>query len=134
MPVTELYAAGGIAEKNAMMMQIYADVTNMEIRISASPQAPAYGSSMFGAGSQSAVDSLSEDAVGVITIDGTIDYDGSTASPEGLKAQLDRAENNPHIKAVVLRVNSGGGTATAGEEMACYVNDFRSRLWFRALR
>ena len=81
-------------------------------------------SSMFGAGSQSAVDSLSEDAVGVITIDGTIDYDGSTASPEGLKAQLDRAENNPHIKAVVLRVNSGGGTATAGEEMACYVNDF----------
>ena len=79
---------------------------------------------MFGAGSQSAVDSLSEDAVGVITIDGTIDYDGSTASPEGLKAQLDRAENNPHIKAVVLRVNSGGGTATAGEEMACYVNDF----------
>ncbi|MGI6200670.1 MAG: ribulokinase [Christensenellales bacterium] len=48
-PVTELYAAGGIAEKNAMMMQIYADVTNMEIRISASPQAPAYGSSMFGA-------------------------------------------------------------------------------------
>lgn len=81
-------------------------------------------SSMFGAGSQSAVDSLSEDAVGVITIDGTIDYDGSTASPEGLKAQLDRAENNPHIKAVVLRVNSGGGTATAGEEMASYVNDF----------
>lgn len=76
------------------------------------------------AGSQSAVDSLSEDAVGVITIDGTIDYDGSTASPEGLKAQLDRAENNPHIKAVVLRVNSGGGTATAGEEMASYVNDF----------
>ena len=41
-----------------------------------------------------------------------------------LFAQLDRAENNPHIKAVVLRVNSGGGTATAGEEMACYVNDF----------
>ena len=79
---------------------------------------------MATAGSQSAVDSLSEDAVGVITIDGTIDYDGSTASPEGLKAQLDRAENNPHIKAVVLRVNSGGGTATAGEEMACYVNDF----------
>ena len=60
----------------------------------------------------------------MITIDGTIDYDGSTASPEGLKAQLDRAENNPHIKAVVLRVNSGGGTATAGEEMASYVNDF----------
>ena len=81
-------------------------------------------SSMLGTGTQSAVDSLSEDAVGVITIDGTIAYDGTTASPEGLKAQLDRAENNPHIKVVVLRVNSGGGTATAGEEMACYVEGF----------
>ncbi len=48
-PITELYAAGGIAEKNSLMMQIYADVTNMEIRISASPQAPALGSAMFAA-------------------------------------------------------------------------------------
>ncbi|WP_219837071.1 ribulokinase [Paenibacillus sp. R14(2021)] len=48
-PVTELYAAGGIAEKNPLMMQIYADVCNMEIRIAASSQTPAYGSAMFGA-------------------------------------------------------------------------------------
>lgn len=46
-PIKELYAAGGIAEKNRLMMQIYSDVTNMEIRISASPQAPALGSAMF---------------------------------------------------------------------------------------
>ncbi|TJW09893.1 signal peptide peptidase SppA [Parvibacter caecicola] len=64
------------------------------------------------------------DTVGVINIDGTIQYDGSTASPEGLKAQLDRAEADDNIVAVVLRVNSGGGTATAGEEMAIYVRDF----------
>ena len=32
-PITELYAAGGIAQKDAFMMQIYADVTNMNIRI-----------------------------------------------------------------------------------------------------
>ena len=81
-------------------------------------------SSSIGMGEESALDSLSGDAIGVIAIDGTIDYDGSTASPEGLKAQLDQAEANPHIKAVVLRVNSGGGTATAGEEMAAYVRDF----------
>ena len=62
--------------------------------------------------------------MGVITLDGTIQYDGTTCSPEGLKAQLDRAEQNPHIKAVVLRVNSGGGTATAGEEMAEYLREF----------
>lgn len=48
-PVSELYAAGGIAEKNPFIMQIYADVTNREIRISGSPQAPALGSAMFGA-------------------------------------------------------------------------------------
>ncbi|MCL2664355.1 MAG: ribulokinase [Defluviitaleaceae bacterium] len=48
-PVDELFACGGIAEKNALMMQIYADVTGREIRISGSPQAPALGSAMFGA-------------------------------------------------------------------------------------
>ena len=62
-----------------------------------------------------------------IDIDGTIQYDNTTSSPEGLKAQLDRAEKNSHIKAVVLRVNSGGGTATAGEEMADYVRGFSER-------
>ena len=48
-PIYELYAAGGIAEKDPFMMQIYADVTNREIRISGSPQAAALGSAMFGA-------------------------------------------------------------------------------------
>lgn len=48
-PIKELYAAGGIAEKNKLMMQIYSDVTNMEIRIAGSSQAPALGSAMFGA-------------------------------------------------------------------------------------
>jgi len=48
-PVNELFAAGGIAEKNPLIMQIYADVTNRTIRISGSPQAPALGSAMFAA-------------------------------------------------------------------------------------
>ncbi|NLC68101.1 MAG: ribulokinase [Clostridiaceae bacterium] len=47
--INELYACGGIAEKDEFMMQIYADVTNREIRISASPQTVALGSAMFGA-------------------------------------------------------------------------------------
>lgn len=69
-------------------------------------------------------DYVTTNSVGVIEISGTIQYDGTTSSPEGLKAQLDRAEENPYIKAVVMRVDSGGGTATAGEEMAAYVRDF----------
>ena len=48
-PISQLFAAGGIAEKDEMMMQIYSDVTNMEIRISASAQTPGLGSAMFGA-------------------------------------------------------------------------------------
>ena len=46
-PINELYAFGGIASKDDFMMQIYADVTNMEIRISASSQTPALGAAMF---------------------------------------------------------------------------------------
>lgn len=85
------------------------------------------GSGMLGASSASSDDlaALTGDAVGVIDVSGTIQYDGTTASPDGLKAQLDRAADNDRIKAVVLRVDSGGGTATAGEEMATYVRQFR---------
>jgi len=48
-PIHELYAAGGIAEKNKLMLQIYSDVTNMNIKVSGSSQAPALGSAMFAA-------------------------------------------------------------------------------------
>jgi len=48
-PVTELVACGGLPEKNRLLMQIYADVTGREFKISASKQTPALGSAMFGA-------------------------------------------------------------------------------------
>ena len=67
---------------------------------------------------------VSEDSVAIITIDGTIQYDYTTSSPEGLQEKLKEAQENDHIKAVVLRIDSGGGTATAGEEMAEYVKRF----------
>lgn len=77
---------------------------------------------------------LSEDAgmeasdgtpkIGVISIAGTIQYDGTECSPSGLRSLLDAAEERDDIKAVVLRVDSGGGTSTAGEEMSHYVKDF----------
>lgn len=47
-PVNELYAAGGIASKDPMTMQIYADVCNREIRISGSDQSGALGSAILG--------------------------------------------------------------------------------------
>ncbi|TET35681.1 MAG: ribulokinase [Anaerolineales bacterium] len=47
--VDEIVACGGLPDKNPMLMQIYADVTGREIMLSASNQAPALGSAMFGA-------------------------------------------------------------------------------------
>ena len=48
-PVNELVACGGLPEKNKLLMQIYADVTGREIKVTASKQAPALGSAMHGA-------------------------------------------------------------------------------------
>lgn len=47
--VNELVACGGLPEKNPLLMQIYADVTGREIKVTASRQTPALGSAMFGA-------------------------------------------------------------------------------------
>jgi L-ribulokinase len=48
-PVDALYACGGLPERNPLLMQIYADVCDMPIRVSASSQTPALGSAMFAA-------------------------------------------------------------------------------------
>jgi L-ribulokinase len=47
--VREIVACGGLPERNKLLMQIYADVTGREIRVSDSQQTPALGSAMFGA-------------------------------------------------------------------------------------
>ncbi len=47
--VDELVACGGLPEQNKMLMQIYADVTGRNFKISSSKQTPALGSAMFGA-------------------------------------------------------------------------------------
>ena len=48
-PIKALAACGGIAKKNAFLMQTYADITGREICIGRSNEAPALGSAMFGA-------------------------------------------------------------------------------------
>ncbi len=48
-PVHELYAAGGLAERHPFVMQVYADVTGRTIKTARSGQAPAVGSAQFGA-------------------------------------------------------------------------------------
>ncbi|MNO84364.1 Ribulokinase [compost metagenome] len=45
--VDTLYACGGLPQKNRLLMQIYADVTNREIYVADSKQTPALGAAMF---------------------------------------------------------------------------------------
>lgn len=47
--VNEFYATGGIARKDPLMMQIYADVLRMPVHVVGSQQGPALGSAMYAA-------------------------------------------------------------------------------------
>lgn len=58
--IKALYAAGGIAEKDELLMQIYADVTGREIRLSGTSQACAYGSAVLGAVNENGYKTLNE--------------------------------------------------------------------------
>ena len=49
LPIYELYACGGLSQKNKLLMQIYSDVTNRTIRIADSKHTSALGAAMFGA-------------------------------------------------------------------------------------
>jgi L-ribulokinase len=48
-PVHEIVACGGLAEKNGLLMRIYADVTGRTLRVSRSGQTCALGAALFGA-------------------------------------------------------------------------------------
>jgi L-ribulokinase len=47
--ITEIVTCGGLPQRNKLMMQIYADVTGLIVRVAGSPQTPALGSAMFAA-------------------------------------------------------------------------------------
>ncbi|MCK6258853.1 ribulokinase [Fictibacillus sp. KIGAM418] len=47
--VDEIFAVGGLPERNHLLMQIYADVTNREIKIANSRQTTALGAAMYAA-------------------------------------------------------------------------------------
>lgn len=48
-PIRSLVGCGGIAKKNPLLMQIYADVTGRPIDVAASPQASSLGAAILGA-------------------------------------------------------------------------------------
>lgn len=65
------------------------------------------------------------DSVALIHIDGAISGTGSSidgvVTPEDIIDQLDQAANDPSVKAVLLRIDSPGGTVAASQEIAMAV-------------
>lgn len=64
------------------------------------------------------------DSVYEIRLEGLISADsygsllsGGGVTPEEIISQLDEAESNPNVKAILIRVNSPGGTAAASQEI-----------------
>ncbi len=76
-------------------------------------------------------DNRSSAKIALIDIDGVI-YGGyvgaGDASPVELAAsQLQRAREDPHVKAVILRINSPGGEVLAADEIARAVTEFQDK-------
>ena len=84
--IKRIYAAGGIAEKNGLLMQIYSDVLGREITISATSQACAYGTCVLAATVGGAYASLNEAAESLKQI-----------SDKTYKPSLERTEAYAHL-------------------------------------
>jgi protease-4 len=69
--------------------------------------------------------SAGDNVIAVIPFDGTIAGSAGTGviTPESFLKQLQRAEDDSSVRAIVLRVNSPGGTVAASEEIATYVKE-----------
>lgn len=69
------------------------------------------------------------ESVAVIRIDGVIagtgEYYSGYVTPEYFWDLLDQAAEDDSVKALVLRVDSPGGTVAASEEIASYIKDFK---------
>lgn len=80
-----------------------------------------FSSYMGGMSDDSPVTSM--DTVAVIHIEGTIMASGADITPEMVLSELQAAEADDYVKAIVLRIDSGGGSAAAGEEIAAFVRE-----------
>ena len=79
--IREVVATGGIARKNAVLMQIFADVLNMPLRVGSSRQSPALGTAIFAAAAAGAAASVAEAAERM----GALQAKGYEPIPENVK-------------------------------------------------
>lgn len=83
--------------------------------------------SVWGIANSSGASPATGDAVAVIYIDSQIagvgsgGLGGSSVTPERVIGQLKKADRDSNVKAILLRIDSPGGTASASEEIAMEV-------------
>lgn len=126
--VEEIVACGGLPDRNPLLMQIFADVTGLGIRVAASQRAPALGSAMFAAvaaGSEAGgYDSIEEAAARMAHLRdeayrpdpaATAIYDTLFAEYRRLHDYFGRRANDvmKRLKALRERVRSGGDAGVA---------------------
>ena len=74
--------------------------------------------------------SRNNDKIAVITVDGIItshtEDEGGNDMVEVIKAQLDRAADDDHVKAVILKVDSPGGEVMASDQIYKAIEDFQN--------
>jgi L-ribulokinase len=117
-PVTELIAAGGLPEKNALLRQIYADVTGRTLRLAGSAQAPALGSAIHAAvaagvypdisAAAEAMGKLKEEVVTPIPENQAV-YDQLFADYRILYSYFGRGENDVMKRLKAIRREARGG-------------------------
>jgi len=75
-------------------------------------------------------DNDSQNKIAVITVNGVIsghDYDDNGNNQvDVIKAQLDRASDDRHVKAVILKVDSPGGEVLASDDIYKAIRDFQT--------
>jgi L-ribulokinase len=117
-PVTELIAAGGLPDKNALLRQIYADVTGRSLRLAGSSQAPALGSAIHAAvaagiypdiGAAAEAMGKLKDAVVTPIPENQAVYDQLFADYQTLYSYFGRGENDVMKRLKAIRREARGG-------------------------
>lgn len=73
-------------------------------------------------GATATAPATSGDTVAVVHLNSTIAGSGSGyITPEVVYTEIQDAEADPNVKAIVLRIDSGGGSAAASEEISAYI-------------
>jgi len=110
--IDELTAAGGMPQKNAFLMQIYADVTGKTIRIAASREACALGSAIYASVAAGAYPTVTDAALAMARFTDTVytpngenkkRYDLLYAEYEKLHDYFGKGENNVMKRLLALR-------------------------------